>query len=98
MRTLGAAYTRTLPTHEQQYVIDQGPYRLIRHPGYTGSMLTWMGFALASRSAPVIVLVTALLGGAYERRINAEEELLNHDLPGYSAYSQHTKKLIPFVW
>lgn len=98
MRTLGAAYTRTLRTNEQQRVIDDGPYRLVRHPGYSGSLLTWIGFALASRSAPVVVLVTALLGRAYQRRINAEEELLNHDLPGYSAYSQRTKKLIPFAW
>ena len=98
MRTLGVAYTRTLRTNEQQRVIDHGPYRLVRHPGYSGSLLTWTGFALASRSARVIVLVTVLLGRAYQRRINAEEELLNHELPGYGAYSQHTKKLIPFLW
>jgi len=98
MRTLGAAYTRTLRTNEQQRVIDHGPYRLVRHPGYSGSLLTWTGFALASRSAPVIVLVSLLLGRAYQRRINAEEQLLNEELPGYGAYSQHTKKLIPFLW
>lgn len=98
MRTLGAAYTRTLRTNEQQRVIDHGPYRLVRHPGYSGSLLTWMGFALASRSAPVIVLVAGLLGRAYQRRISAEEALLNQDLPGYRAYSRRTKKLVPFVW
>ena len=98
MRTLGGAYTRTLQTNEQQRVIDDGPYRLVRHPGYTGSLLTWTGFAIASRSAPVIVLVSALLGRAYQRRVKAEEELLNRDLPGYSAYSQRTKKLVPFLW
>jgi hypothetical protein len=51
MRTLGASYTRTLRTGEDQRVVDEGPYRLIRHPGYAGSLLTWSGFALASRNS-----------------------------------------------
>jgi protein-S-isoprenylcysteine O-methyltransferase Ste14 len=87
MRTLGGSYTRTLQTGAEQAVITAGPYRLIRHPGYTGSLLTWTGFALTSRS-----------GRAYQRRIAAEEQLLARDLPGYGAYQARTKKLVPFVW
>lgn len=98
MRTLGASYSRTLRAGQEQRVVDTGPYRLVRHPGYTGSLLTWTGFALASRSTLVLALVGALLGGAYHHRITVEEQLLQRDLPGYLAYSQHTKKLIPFVW
>ena len=98
MRTLGASYTRTLRTADEQRVVDAGPYRLVRHPGYAGSLLTWTGFALASRSVPVLVLVTGLLGWAYQRRITAEEELLRRDLPGYRTYSERTSKLIPFIW
>ena len=98
MRTLGGSYTRTLRAGEEQHVVTAGPYRLVRHPGYTGSLLTWTGFALASRSVPVVVLVAGLLGRAYQRRISAEEQLLRRDLPGYAAYSEHTRRLIPFVW
>jgi protein-S-isoprenylcysteine O-methyltransferase Ste14 len=47
---------------------------------------------------PVIGFVTGLLSWAYQRRITAEEELLRRELPGYTAYSDHTKKLIPLVW
>jgi len=50
MRTLGASYSRTLRTDDARGVVDDGPYRLIRHPGYAGSLLTWTGFALSSRS------------------------------------------------
>jgi protein-S-isoprenylcysteine O-methyltransferase len=98
MRTLGAAYSRTLRAEQDQRVVDAGPYRFVRHPGYAGSLLTWTGFALASRSAPVLATVAALLGRAYHDRIAAEEELLRRDLPGYDAYSRRTKRLLPFVW
>jgi protein-S-isoprenylcysteine O-methyltransferase len=101
MRTLGRSYSRTLRVVEgddQQAVVDAGPYRLIRHPGYLGSLLTWVGFALTSRRVPVVALIAGLLGVAYGRRIAAEEQLLRRDLPGYTTYSERTKKLIPFVW
>lgn len=98
MRTLGTSYTRTLRTADQQHVVDTGPYRLVRHPGYTGSLLTWAGFALTSRSIPVILLAAALLGRAYQQRIVAEEELLQRELSGYADYMQRTRKLVPFVW
>jgi protein-S-isoprenylcysteine O-methyltransferase Ste14 len=98
MRTLGRSYTRTLRTEDTQDVIDSGPYALVRHPGYAGSLLIWTGFALTSRSVPVVVAVGALLGTAYQRRIAAEDELLRRELPGYAAYCERTKKLIPLVW
>jgi protein-S-isoprenylcysteine O-methyltransferase Ste14 len=98
MRTLGTSYTRTLRIADQQHVVDAGPYRLVRHPGYTGSLLTWAGFALTSRSIPVILLAAALLGRAYQQRIVAEEELLQRELSDYTDYMQRTSKLVPFVW
>lgn len=99
MRALGRFYSRTLRTQvDQQALVETGPYRAIRHPGYLGSLLNWTGFALTSRSAPVVVLIPGLLGLAYARRITAEEQLLQRDLPGYAAYSQRTKKLIPLIW
>lgn len=98
MRTLGAFYTRTLRTAQNQHVVDTGPYRVIRHPGYAGALLVWIGLALASRSAPATSVVAALMGRAYQRRITAEETLLRQALPEYGNYSRRTKKLIPLVW
>jgi protein-S-isoprenylcysteine O-methyltransferase Ste14 len=98
MRTLGASYSRTLRTTDAQQVVARGPYRLVRHPGYLGSMLTWTGFALTSQSLPTVVSISGLLAGAYGRRIAAEERLLIRNLPGYLDYSRGTKKLVPFVW
>lgn len=99
MRALGGSYTRTLRVEEgHQAVVDSGPYRWVRHPGYLGSLLTWVGFALTSGSSPVLALVGGLLGGVYRRRIVAEEQLLQRDLPGYAGYSKRTKRIIPFIW
>jgi protein-S-isoprenylcysteine O-methyltransferase Ste14 len=98
MRTLGRSYTRTLRTEDAQHVVDTGPYAVVRHPGYAGSLLIWTGFALTSRSVPVVVAVAALLGTAYQRRITAEEVLLRRDLPAYASYCKRTKKLIPLLW
>ena len=98
MRTLGDSYTRTLRTRARQPLVQNGPYRFVRHPGYAGSLLSWTGFVLTSRSIPVIALVTALLGRVYRQRILAEETLLRRELPGYAAYGGRTRRLIPFVW
>lgn len=98
MRTLGASYSRTLRTQDEQPVVDNGPYGLIRHPGYLGSLLTWTGFGLTSRSLPVVVTVSGLLGRAYRHRVAAEEDLLRRGLAGYIDYSRRTKKLVPFIW
>ena len=98
MRTLRTAYTRTLQTASEQATVERGPYGLIRHPGYLGSLLVWVGFGLTSRSPAAVALVGGLLGRAYGRRIRAEERLLERDLPGYAAYARRTRRLIPFVW
>src|SRR3989442_1487212 len=42
-RVLGSFYTRTLRTEAHQHLIAEGPYRLVRHPGYLGALLLWLG-------------------------------------------------------
>jgi protein-S-isoprenylcysteine O-methyltransferase Ste14 len=98
MRTLGRAYSRTLRTEADQHVVQAGPYAVVRHPGYLGSLMTWIGFSLTSRSFLAVAIVSAVLVDAYRRRIGAEELLLRRDLPGYAAYSDRTWRLIPYLW
>jgi protein-S-isoprenylcysteine O-methyltransferase Ste14 len=98
MRALADSYTRTLRVEGEQRVVETGPYRLIRHPGYLGSLLIWIGLALTSRNVIVVAVSGVLLGGAYRRRIIAEERLLLRDLRGYGAYRDRTRRLVPFLW
>jgi protein-S-isoprenylcysteine O-methyltransferase Ste14 len=99
MRALGPYYSRTLRTTGDQAVVDSGPYRVIRHPGYLGSILVWTGFGVASGSAAAALGVAALMGAAYSRRIAAEEAMLTAEFgAAYAGYSRRTKRLIPFIW
>jgi protein-S-isoprenylcysteine O-methyltransferase len=98
MQTLSEAYSRTLRVTNEQSVVDRGPYRHIRHPGYLGSLLVWTGFALSSGSAIIVGTVAALLLPAYAHRMDAEERLLERALPGYADYRARTKKLVPGLW
>jgi protein-S-isoprenylcysteine O-methyltransferase len=98
MRVLGRDYTRSLRTREAQIVIERGPYGLVRHPGYIGSILVWGGSRLAVNwlvaAATVFILVLV-----YVFRINAEEQMLvEHFGDPYRSYQARTWRLLPFVW
>jgi len=98
MRVLGRDYTRSLRTRATQTVVDRGPYRLVRHPGYLGSILVWVGSRLALNW--LVALCTALLLAAvYCYRIRAEERMLDeHFGDVYVAYKARTWRLVPFLW
>jgi protein-S-isoprenylcysteine O-methyltransferase len=98
MQVLGRDYTRSLRTREAQSVVERGPYRVLRHPGYVGSILVWVGsrlavnWLIAAATALVLLLV-------YAYRIRAEERMLvDHFGDAYRAYTARTWRLVPFVW
>ena len=98
MRVLGAFYTRTLKMAENQAIAREGPYRLIRHPGYLGSILMWAGAATATANWLVILIVLAAMFSAYHYRIQNEEKMLIKTNAEYAEYQKRTWRLIPFVY
>jgi len=99
MRVLGQFYTHTLRTMSDQQIVREGPYRLIRHPGYLGSLLFWIGAGLATANWLIAVGVTLALILAYRSRIQAEETMLLVTFgQAYKDYSQQTWRLIPFLF
>jgi protein-S-isoprenylcysteine O-methyltransferase Ste14 len=96
---LGRFYTRTLRISEGQRVVQDGPYKYVRHPGYLGVILLWVGAGLATINWIVAVLVTLTFVAAYRYRINAEERMLVTAFGDqYAAYVKHTWRLLPFIW
>jgi protein-S-isoprenylcysteine O-methyltransferase Ste14 len=99
MRVLGEFYTRRLVTSVHQHVVQDGPYRLVRHPGYLGSLLVWTGAAVASGNALCVGVVMILLAVAYAYRIRLEERMLVAELGApYEEYRKRSWRLVPFVF
>jgi protein-S-isoprenylcysteine O-methyltransferase len=97
-RVLGEYYTRTLKVVEQQRIVEAGPYRLIRHPGYLGSILIWVGAAAATTNWIVCLVVLILMLAVYSYRIRTEEQMLAAANPEYEQYRRRTRKLIPLIY
>lgn len=99
MRVLGEFYTRRLVTTAHQHVVQNGPYRVVRHPGYLGSLLVWTGAAAASGNALCLGVVVLLLAVAYCYRIRTEERMLVGELgPGYEEYRRRSWRLVPYIF
>jgi protein-S-isoprenylcysteine O-methyltransferase len=97
--TLGRYFTRTLRVQADQTVVSDGPYRLLRHPGYLGDILLWSGAAFTTLNWVAFVIVTLAAFLAYNYRIHVEETMLQETLGApYRAYAAHTKRLIPFIY
>jgi protein-S-isoprenylcysteine O-methyltransferase Ste14 len=97
--TLWRFFTVTVEIHESHELIDQGLYRLVRHPSYSGALLSFvgLGFAFGNWLSLSIILAGALIGFAY--RIHVEEQaLVEHFGDRYRQYSARTKRLIPGVY
>jgi isoprenylcysteine carboxyl methyltransferase (ICMT) family protein YpbQ len=65
--TLGRFYTRTLRTLSDQQVVRSGPYRFVRHPGYLGSLLMWLGFGLSTCDWLAGAAALSAMSGLYLR-------------------------------
>ncbi|WP_248445997.1 methyltransferase family protein [Sinorhizobium meliloti] len=85
-------------TERAQSVITTGPYRYVRHPFYTGSLLfvaatslflgSWWGLLVALGLAALLAI-----------RIGIEEKALRTGLAGYDAYAERVRyRLVPYVW
>jgi protein-S-isoprenylcysteine O-methyltransferase Ste14 len=99
MLVLGQFYTRTLQVGAAQPVITGGPYASIRHPGYAGALLVWVGAALTFGSGARALAVLAIMLSAYLRRIAVEEQLLLAELgEPYRRYRASTARLLPGIW
>ena len=97
IRVLGTSFTCEVSTRPGQEVVQAGPYRWIRHPSYTGGLITVLGVLMCCLNwLSFAALVVTAAGYGY--RIRIEERALARDLgPAYRDYMRRTKRLIPFL-
>jgi protein-S-isoprenylcysteine O-methyltransferase Ste14 len=98
MRVLGRYFTFQVDVHSGQTVIEAGPYRYIRHPSYTGALITVLGLGLALGNWAGILAMLVCIGIGYAYRIHVEEAALIAALgEPYKDYMRRTQRLVPFV-
>jgi protein-S-isoprenylcysteine O-methyltransferase Ste14 len=96
---LGRFFQMTVVVQDEHRVIETGPYRVVRHPSYSGLLLTFVGvgFTLGNWLSVAACVVLPFLGVLV--RIRAEEAVLNRQLgEPYRTYSARTRRLVPRVW
>jgi len=87
-----------IQTDRGQTVCKEGPYRLVRHPGYVGGFLftITIGLVLGSWWASIPQVIAALM---LVWRTAREDKTLQAELPGYAQYATETRfRLVPGIW
>ncbi len=80
------------------HVVDSGPYRLVRHPGYLGSIVHMFGTGLALGSLYALD-IAAVLSLVLAVRTWLEDRTLRSELDGYAAYAGRVRfRLLPGIW
>ncbi|GET53672.1 hypothetical protein RhiirA1_406489 [Rhizophagus irregularis] len=91
-------FTRILRIGEE-FIVTEGPYRYIRHPGYLGQLLIWIGFGLSSGNYLVALIIFIAIILTYLYRIRKEEVVLLRTFGvDYLEYSTRVSKLIPYIY
>jgi protein-S-isoprenylcysteine O-methyltransferase Ste14 len=97
--TLGGYFTRDVAVSADQKVVQIGPYRFVRHPAYSGTILTMMGVGLAMTNwaSLIILLMCVFTGHLYRVRVE-ERALIQAIGQPYQEYMHHTRRFIPLVF
>ena len=96
---LGRFFTVKVSISPDHRIVESGPYRLLRHPSYTGALLAilGMGICMGNWISFAVLVVPPVFAMGY--RIGVEERALTEFFgDGYRKYSGRTYRLIPFVY
>jgi protein-S-isoprenylcysteine O-methyltransferase Ste14 len=94
--SLGRSWGMPMTLHEQPELVTAGPYRLVRHPIYTGMLLMFAGTSLVF---PLAAVPSAIFVAYFVFSARREERDMGRKFPDtYAAYKQRSKMLIPFVF
>jgi protein-S-isoprenylcysteine O-methyltransferase Ste14 len=92
-------FTYTVTKIENHELIESGLYKIIRHPGYLGQLIIFLGIStcLSNWISILLMIIPVLLG--YLNRINVEEKFMAEQLgQKFLDYQKRTKRLIPAIY
>jgi protein-S-isoprenylcysteine O-methyltransferase Ste14 len=94
---LGRNWSGIITVKEGHTLVRTGPYRVVRHPIYTGLLLAVIGTAAAIGEWRGVLAILCVLAG-FLRKIQVEEKRMSENFPEYLQYRQHTAALIPLLY
>jgi protein-S-isoprenylcysteine O-methyltransferase len=96
---LGRFFTVNVSIAADHRLIDTGPYRIVRHPSYTGALMAFLGLGLCIANWASLLSLLVPICLAFLRRIHVEEAVLLQALGDqYRDYMRRTKRLIPAIY
>lgn len=99
IHTLGKYFSSTVQIKSEHRIISQGPYKILRHPSYTGAYFAMLGSAVFLHSIIGVLIFGIGMLFVYHLRIKTEEQTLVQNFKEeYLNYSKHTYKMFPLVW
>lgn len=99
VRSLGAAFTVDVAIVPGHVLCQTGFFRLVRHPSYAFSLLTFFGFGLVLNNGWSMIVLMLPVFLVFRQRMKVEEAALTaHFGDAYRRYMAHTKRLIPFLY
>lgn len=97
--TLRKYFTVDVSIASDHQLVVSGIYRFIRHPAYSGCILSFLGLSFLFSNWISMVVVFVPITAAFLYRISVEESvLLSFFGDKYNEYSARTKRLIPGVY
>jgi len=97
IRTLGKFYSHRVRQVSGHKIVDTGPYRFMRHPAYTGMLISHLGFVLFFYNHIALALLLVFFIPTVVARILVEEKML-FEIDGYKEFAAGRARLLPFVW
>jgi protein-S-isoprenylcysteine O-methyltransferase len=96
---LGKFFTVDVAIHSEHRVVQDGPYRFVRHPSYSAAMIAMTGIACLTFNWLGFVAIVVGCLAAFMIRISVEENALMSSLGDeYRRYAARTKRLIPWIF
>jgi protein-S-isoprenylcysteine O-methyltransferase Ste14 len=96
---LGRLFTQSVMIREQHVVVATGPYRWLRHPAYTGTLLTLVGLMLTLDNWLSVAVVAVGFFVGHIPRIRVEERVLEENLgEPYREFERGRKRVVPGIW